>query len=201
MAGHGDLRGLSEPICFYDSMPLHIHSCLIFSPQSSCFLPCCILTHSLFTLTPSTNTLHVPLLCFSSNSKPARQVEGNFRAVIFVVAVCLSLLEHKHPTLIVLDKSLGKGYSDSQILYQLSCPLWCFNLMKILNGCRNNLTRHTQHCCLECLRQSGSMISLTSVSNLNLIINLNLLRQNTVIFFIQCSLFYFLSSLFQFVTS
>jgi len=46
----------------------------------------------------------------------------NFRAVVFVMALCLSLLWHKQLTLIVLDKSLGKDYSGSYIYISQVVP-------------------------------------------------------------------------------
>lgn len=85
-----------------------IHSPLIFSSQSSCFLVHCILTHYIFSLTPSINTLCFFFLCFSWKSKPARQMEENSRTVVFVIAFWFSLLWNEELTLIVLDKSLGK---------------------------------------------------------------------------------------------
>lgn len=52
----------------------------------------CTCTFPFFTLTSLINTLSFFYLHFSWNSKLARVEEENFRAVIFVVSVCLSFL-------------------------------------------------------------------------------------------------------------
>lgn len=56
------------------------------------FRASCTCTFPFFTLTSLINTLSFFYLHFSWNSKLARVEEENFRAVIFVMSVCLSFL-------------------------------------------------------------------------------------------------------------